>query len=141
VKAAREEAAARARVAEAAQKVWDRAETGWKLQAGQETRTLQAEAEKLLRAKVDAPGRVDPEIRLLARQFLHSGIALGNMDRLAGADRRLGELLGLQRKAGAFMGRLGEGGDPMLLTVADQTECAAWRAALARIGVLAGEVE
>ena len=84
--------------------------------------------------------RPAPEIRGLARKFLHAGIDPFEIEQLA-LDRVFGDLFGINRRAGQLLVRFQDLGvrDEALWSAVDAIEAKGWQLALERAKTLAGE--
>jgi hypothetical protein len=109
-------------------------------QAG-ELRALSEMADKVFAVKATPSSRPAPEIRGLARQFLHTGIDVFAVDALA-TDRVFGDRFGISRRAGQLLVRFAAIGvrDETLWAQADAIEVRGWALAVQRAKVLAGEI-
>jgi hypothetical protein len=109
-------------------------------QAG-ELRALSEMADKVFATKAAPSSRPAPEIRGLARQFLHTGIDVFAVDALA-TDRTFGDRFGISRRAGQLLVRFAAIGvaDETLWAQADAIEAKAWGLACQRARELAGEI-
>jgi len=114
-------------------------------QAEPRIRTLREKVDRVLAAKPPA-SRPAPEVRALARKFLHEGLLTlmapgrNEVEDLSRGDARWGELFGLNRESGHQMEAGGGVGDEALPAELDANECAPWGAAVERARWLAGEV-
>jgi hypothetical protein len=108
-------------------------------QAG-ELRALSEMADRVFAAKAAPSLRPSPEIRALARQFLHAGVDVFAIDALA-TDRTFGDRFGISRRAGQLLVRFAGVGvsDEALWAQADAIEARAWGLAIERARELAGE--
>ena len=133
-----------ARDAEEQRKEWERAEQGWKLNAGAEVRALRKRVDAVLADTTATTSRPAVEFRALARQWLYGLVdsdPLQLFERLCTADERLGQLIGQSRECGAAIVRTGELNDASITASLDALECRCWAAGMQRVRVLAGEVE
>jgi hypothetical protein len=107
--------------------------------AAAELNGLRALADVIFAAKI-TPSRPSPEIRGLARKFLHEGLDIFEVERLA-LDRVFGDRLGISRRAGQLMLRFVDLGvaDDALHAALDSIEIRAWALAVERARALAGE--
>ncbi len=109
-------------------------------------RQLREKVDRVLAASPPA-SRPAPEVRALARKFLHEGLltlmapARNEVEMLSRGDAYFGELFALNRSAGHQMEAGGGVGDEALTAELDAIECDTWRAVVERARWLAGEAE
>lgn len=111
--------------------------------AANELREVSSMAAPIFAAKATPASRPAPEIRALARQFLHGGLDVFAVEALANTDPTFGARFGISRRAGQLMIRFADVGvrDETLWTAADAIEAKLWGLAIARAEFLAGEAE
>jgi hypothetical protein len=109
--------------------------------ASNELRGLTAQADRVFAAKATMTGRPAPEIRGLARQFLHGGLDIFSVEALANSDPTFGGRFGVSRMAGRLLIRFADIGvsSEALWSAADQIEARAWSLAIDRARELGGE--
>ncbi len=108
--------------------------------AAAELRGINDLADKVFGSTATLTGRPSPEIRSLARKFLHAGIDNFEIERLA-TDLIFGNFFGMSRRAGQLLIRFVDigVGDDALFAAADAIEARAWALAVDRAKFLAGE--
>jgi hypothetical protein len=109
--------------------------------AAAELRGLTEMADKVFATKATLTARPAPDVRGLARKFLHQGCDYFEVANLA-TDRVFGDRLGVSRRAGQLMVRFAAIGvrDETLWAQVDAIEAKGWQLAVERARALAGEI-
>lgn len=108
--------------------------------AGAELRGLSEMAARVFATKATAP-RPTADVKGLARKFLHQGIDVFEVERLA-ADRIFGDRFGINHRAAQMLLRFADTGvqDDRLYAELEAIEAKAWGLAVERARALAGEI-
>jgi hypothetical protein len=106
-----------------------------------ELRGLAEMAAQIFAVKATSHPRSSSDVKGLARKFLHSGISVFELERLA-ADRTIGDRLGINSRAAQLLLRFADTGvqDDRLYAELEAIESRSWGLACERARALAGEI-